>query len=433
MMKIAGLLLFVLFTISMQPIFSLNLNMPVERSKGDFDFDILLHNTRSEKPDTSRLECYFKTSFERLQFVKAGSDSFKAEIEITIDILSSKGEPVVFKKSVETIEVDDFNLVGSASNYHSAYTCFELPPDDYEVTVRVKDLETDLEGEAVQTVTLRDFSLTYGEFSDIMILDQAPEVTAKGTKFTPRIGNFHNGINKLFSHFYIYNLLDSTDAKLKYWMVYSEDNIGEENELSVQSKNGVAEVLLELSFNDFAHGTFLLKLSLQTRGAEVLQEKEIKLFVEGVPLQFETFEQAVKALKYLGEKKEYQQIVKAAGTEKYRQFVKFWKKRDPTPLTSENELRNEYYGRVVYANQKYHHMGREGWQTDRGWVYVMLGPPDSVERNPFVKEPSLEGKNIKAIQVWTYYKFNRSLYFYDDIGFGNYWLANTLVFYDMIR
>ena len=66
----------------------------------------------------------------------------------------------------------------------------------------------------------------------------------------------------------------------------------------------------------------------------------------------------------------------------------FWRRRDPEPLTPENEYRIEHYERIEYANTL---LGREssvpGWMTDRGRIYIQLGPPD--ERETFAAVPSL--------------------------------------------
>ncbi|MGQ9470694.1 MAG: GWxTD domain-containing protein [Candidatus Aminicenantales bacterium] len=59
----------------------------------------------------------------------------------------------------------------------------------------------------------------------------------------------------------------------------------------------------------------------------------------------------------------------------------FWKQRDPEPLTSENEFKIEHYRRIAYANQ---HFGKEGpgagWRSAMGRIYILLGPPDHVEK-----------------------------------------------------
>lgn len=74
----------------------------------------------------------------------------------------------------------------------------------------------------------------------------------------------------------------------------------------------------------------------------------------------------------------------------------FWRQRDPTPGTPENEFKTEHSRRIAYANRT---LGREtsrpGWKTDRGRIYIILGEPQDIER--------YEGKSSTYdTEVWFY-------------------------------
>lgn len=74
----------------------------------------------------------------------------------------------------------------------------------------------------------------------------------------------------------------------------------------------------------------------------------------------------------------------------------FWKHRDPTPGTPENEAKKEHYRRINYVN---HFFGRgtpkPGWRTDRGRIYIILGEPIDIQR--------YEGKTMTyPTVVWFY-------------------------------
>ena len=61
------------------------------------------------------------------------------------------------------------------------------------------------------------------------------------------------------------------------------------------------------------------------------------------------------------------------------QFIEqFWLRRDPTPDTDENEFKGEHSRRIAYADEHFA-SGIPGWKTDRGRIYIMYGPPDSIE------------------------------------------------------
>lgn len=85
----------------------------------------------------------------------------------------------------------------------------------------------------------------------------------------------------------------------------------------------------------------------------------------------------------------------------------FWLRRDPTPDTIENEFREEHYRRMAYANERFA-SGVAGWRTDRGRIYVVFGPPDSIDSRPsggsYVR-PVEEGGGMTStypFEVWRY-------------------------------
>ena len=59
----------------------------------------------------------------------------------------------------------------------------------------------------------------------------------------------------------------------------------------------------------------------------------------------------------------------------------FWLRRDPDPSNLYNEFKEEHYRRIAYANERYH-AGINGWLTDRGRVYITLGPADEIYAKP---------------------------------------------------
>lgn len=105
----------------------------------------------------------------------------------------------------------------------------------------------------------------------------------------------------------------------------------------------------------------------------------------------------------------------------------FWKHRDPTPGTPQNEFKNEHYRRINYVN---HFFGRTtpkpGWRTDRGRIYIILGEPNDIQR--------YEGKTMTyPAEVWFYQgKTNLGLppgfhlVFFQEGGTGEYRLYSPL-------
>jgi len=51
-------------------------------------------------------------------------------------------------------------------------------------------------------------------------------------------------------------------------------------------------------------------------------------------------------------------------------FEQFWKRRDPDPRTSINEMKEEHYRRIAYVNERFREKDKPGWKTERGRTYT---------------------------------------------------------------
>jgi GWxTD domain-containing protein len=75
----------------------------------------------------------------------------------------------------------------------------------------------------------------------------------------------------------------------------------------------------------------------------------------------------------------------------------FWKIRDPTPETPENEFKQEHIKRFQEASKRFKRRStREGWMTDQGRIWIILGQPSSTEDIAGSRE-------IYPCEIWTYY------------------------------
>ena len=73
----------------------------------------------------------------------------------------------------------------------------------------------------------------------------------------------------------------------------------------------------------------------------------------------------------------------------------FWARRDPTPETVYNEFRDEFWKRVSQANGLFTFTAKDGWITDRGKLYILLGAP-----NDIISEEM--ARSHRGIILWIY-------------------------------
>jgi GWxTD domain-containing protein len=135
--------------------------------------------------------------------------------------------------------------------------------------------------------------------------------------------------------------------------------------------------------------------------------------MKNMPLFVTDIDKATEELQYIAKGNEINRIREAANPEeKQKRFLEFWMKRNPNPKDPNNDLMEEYYARVDYANKNYGGY-MDGWKTDRGMVLIQFGPPQNIERHPF-------DSDNKPFEIWYYYSQNREFIFVDETGFGDY-------------
>jgi GWxTD domain-containing protein len=99
-------------------------------------------------------------------------------------------------------------------------------------------------------------------------------------------------------------------------------------------------------------------------------------------------------------------------SERPRFVEEFWKKRDTDPGTEVNEYKAEYLKRIDEAKHLFTEGGTSGWLTDRGRIYVLLGPPE--QREAYPRGYSFYGV---PLEIWHYG-------FYQIIFFDRRWNGN---------
>jgi GWxTD domain-containing protein len=92
-------------------------------------------------------------------------------------------------------------------------------------------------------------------------------------------------------------------------------------------------------------------------------------------------------------------IYKALATDDERAaFIEaFWRRRDPSPETSENEFREQFRERLARTEslRMYVESTKPMWLTDLGKIYILLGPPLSEERD-------MVSSSTRDTIIWSY-------------------------------
>jgi GWxTD domain-containing protein len=176
-------------------------------------------------------------------------------------------------------------------------------------------------------------------------------------------------------------------------------------------KAGATALLLSLSICLTSPGS-----ALQERFENLTEEEAAELWLEEIA-------------SYIITRSEREVFESLATPEERVRFIEgFWRRRDPTPETPENEYKTEHYRRLAYVN-KFFGSGRPGFRTDMGRMYILLGPPDVIDSDPMGRQ-----MHQYPTEVWIYRRPahprlppNMEIAFVDKYLTGEYELTFSLL------
>lgn len=129
------------------------------------------------------------------------------------------------------------------------------------------------------------------------------------------------------------------------------------------------------------------------------------------------FDDLLRLLAYIADPAEVDSLAGADGALRRELWERFWQRRDTGRAGGVNEFRDQFFERVRTATHQFAEPGRAGWDTERGEVYIVLGPPDGVIERPGARE------GLPQAMDWVY---NRTLagriviVFVDVSGLGHF-------------
>jgi GWxTD domain-containing protein len=377
-------------------------------------------------PDTTRLDVFLQVPYQMLSFVK-DDEVFRASYDVTVNIFDSTDTPMVEKLWTEKVETKSFSESVSKHTGNISQRTFFLRPGNYSLQVQIADNETKKIAQIKRKVIVRKFLPAALSMSDIMIIGN---MTKQGdrTEIVPNVSSYVGEMAEGFSVFfeaYDYSPVDSAmfvlDVRNLRGDIVQSDTLKrsllkEKNSCFMKiTSQKVSAGEYEMEIREFPmsgkNGWKSIDTVTSTKHMFAVRWK-------GMPTPISDLDLAIDQLQYISNRETIDSMKNADPAVKKERFLSFWKKRDPTPNTETNELMEEYYQRVDYANKNFSHYV-PGWKSDRGMVYIIFGTPSNIERRPF-------DMDSKPYEVWTYFELNREFVFVDQSGFGDYRLQTPI-------
>ncbi|MFI5201506.1 MAG: GWxTD domain-containing protein [Candidatus Kapaibacterium sp.] len=151
--------------------------------------------------------------------------------------------------------------------------------------------------------------------------------------------------------------------------------------------------------------------------AERTQSNEFEFVWQDMPLSLEDPTDAIEPLAVLATPQQIQELSSGSTQEMRTKLYSFWSKQDPSPATAYNERMATFYKRVDYADFNFAQGTLlNGAMTDRGKVYLLYGPPTTLDRNFIPGDAPTE--------TWTYSNNVQRTFQFEERSGQNYQLTD---------
>ncbi len=372
--------------------------------------------------DSVRIEVYYRITNPRLSYVRRDSE-YVASYEITA-ILTGKGDKQASSASNrENYTLSSFDETRRSTGYLVNILTMKASKGEYELAVTLDDrlsggTHTEKRPVDLRLAGSRDWVLSDPEY-------YMPEVEAppadrfrKDTSWiVPNVTrSFIDTQERLAVYFEVYNRPERPVRSVVVNVSQRREHVEFTDTLTIDSTLTTIPVFYREKLQAFHSGQARLILrALDAKGQQTGEPMESYFALEWSLFSMveNDWERTVDLLVHIATNDEMEKLRATPPGQRLQAFEAFWKSKDPSPDTEENEWRDEYYRRIRFANRQYSNPFQPGWRTDFGMVYIKYGEPDEVERYPFEL-------GQKPHEIWYYYGQRRQFTFVDERGNGEY-------------
>ena len=421
-------------------------------------------------PGKIRVEVFIGMINDILQFVKVSSDSsasplaalenrgYRAQYEVNITVWDKQKNAIDSRNWKRELIVKNFDATNDRKKLNLEHAAFDLPPGEYEVALEITDRDTGKNLRERRPLKLTAPEENQLQLSSIVFMKPAPAAMVAQrdsllrhfaaitlnlpVAARPPEGPTANAAHAMVgskalagaaAYFEIYGAPAGEKLQLHYQLLDWRRQVQAEwQETLTVAQTPVRHIV------DFAGK--IKQAGLHTFNLTIKRDAEAKpkdVIVEGsfqVQISAETnYAAAVsenkalpyEPLRYIAKGAEYKRLVETGEAERDSLIAAFWRQRDPDPAAAGNELQEEFYRRVAFADMRFaaansNKSGSKalaGWESDRGRIYIKYGPPREVHHQ-FAEQ------GASPYEIWLYPDLDLSFIFRDKTGSGDFELVN---------
>lgn len=419
---------------------------------GQIQGDVEINKFNS--PEQPFIEIYLSIYASSLNYDFTILESPVCKVELTEIIKKKESQDVVdFKKVVLSNPIANDSSISDILNQER----FSLPNGNYEVEIILDDLLDSIPAVSHTEDVNLNFNPDQVSISDIELLDSywtsdtISELAKSGIEMIPLINDyFPTNFNKLAFYSEIYNTSNIEGPEGQFLVREFIENFetgqiaGDYNKMKKRSVEAVIPTLTVFNIESLPTGNYYVVVQVRDRNNELVVEKKKRFqrvnlmidinttYLKDVDIS-ETFitrinqdsiDEYIYCLRPIASIAENNivdhQLAQMSDTMKLQYFYSFWNNRDP------QEPERGWYTYKLQVDRVEKLFGtpvKNGYQTDRGRIYLKYGAPNKLTDRP--NEP-----NSYPYQIWQYYhigKFNniKFVFYMPDLVTNDYWMLHS--------
>lgn len=361
----------------------------------------------------TQIELAYSVKLNELTFKEKDNQS-TAAISCNL-VIKDSGNKVVFQQDREKAVVAK-SQAETKDESRGLVDMFvvDLPAGTYSLKISLTDKHSGVVSAIPATILVPHFYGNFAMSTPLLALAVSSDLTqkqfVKGNRVIwPNVAHeFIHRKSVLQFYFEAYNLIPPTDSTNNFlYTSYLITDLQGDSLLytprQVLPKPGTScAKVAALDIRGFDQGEYTLQVKLEEPGTEQIITQRVGFHIGEsaapdltLPMNERDIKRYRDQMKYFATKNDLELYDQLDVRGKANFVLEFWRSRDDSPETPENEFMLETFQRINYAEKNFKG-DKGGLNSDMGRVFVIYGRPDDIERFSM----ALKGK---PYEIWHYY------------------------------
>ncbi|MDY6787116.1 MAG: GWxTD domain-containing protein [candidate division WOR-3 bacterium] len=313
-------------------------------------------------------------------------------------------------------------------------SAFLLSEGSYEITFIFTDIKSENTHQQVETIKLP--AVPQIPFMSDMMIALSIEQDTTGGKFARNsyrvVPNPSHETTALNPYLFIYSEFYNLPPERPFLLYFTVLNNENDTVYSLPAKTGITagSAFIDVAaVNTLAlkSGQYTLMATLESDSFSVSNSVDFTKSDRISKQQLSKYEltdeqiENYGRIEYIAMPSELKKLSQLNDAGRHNFLIRFWEERDPKPNNNRLEALDEFISRIKYADKKFSSGSTEGYETDRGRIYIKYGEPDETMVIP-------HPRGFKSYENWIYYSQGGMQFIFTDIdGFGDHELVYTNV------